>query len=164
MLSLCKNTIVGERSDSFTVSPLRFLIMALCLFMSLRAESRSVGVRNIPADTSKNKYDLNDPRNPNCPCHKYQNLANQEYSNVQMQQGNYVVNNTLNNHSNEEVAEYDNSSYSYHHVFNRRHHYFLKESKKYLNRKYYKMKGKWRKKYCKKKRASVIIVACFDWN
>ena len=25
------------------------------------------------------KYDINDPRNPNCPCHKYQKLADEEY-------------------------------------------------------------------------------------
>jgi hypothetical protein len=25
------------------------------------------------------KYDINDPRNPLCPCHKYQKLANEEY-------------------------------------------------------------------------------------
>lgn len=25
-------------------------------------------------------YDINDPRNPNCPCHKYQKLADEEYA------------------------------------------------------------------------------------
>lgn len=33
-------------------------------------------------DTLKKKqpvYDLNDPRNPNCPCHKYQKLADEEF-------------------------------------------------------------------------------------
>jgi hypothetical protein len=29
-------------------------------------------------DTAK-KYELNDPRNPDCPCHKYQKLAEEEY-------------------------------------------------------------------------------------
>ena len=27
------------------------------------------------------EYPINDPRNPNCPCHLYQQLANQEYEN-----------------------------------------------------------------------------------
>lgn len=34
-------------------------------------------------DTTKNQkppYDLNDPRNPNCPCHKYQKLAEAEFA------------------------------------------------------------------------------------
>lgn len=29
------------------------------------------------------KYDINDPRNPNCPCHKYQKLADEEYAKMQ---------------------------------------------------------------------------------
>jgi hypothetical protein len=28
---------------------------------------------------NKEGYDLNDPRNPKCPCHKYQKLADEEY-------------------------------------------------------------------------------------
>ncbi|MDP2385068.1 MAG: hypothetical protein Q8M29_01735 [Bacteroidota bacterium] len=30
-------------------------------------------------DSTKTKYDINDPRNPNCPCHKYQKIADEEY-------------------------------------------------------------------------------------
>jgi hypothetical protein len=30
-------------------------------------------------DTTKVKYDINDPRNPDCPCHKYQQMADEEY-------------------------------------------------------------------------------------
>jgi len=30
-------------------------------------------------DSTKTKYELNDPRNPNCPCHKYQKLADEEF-------------------------------------------------------------------------------------
>ncbi|MGZ4099195.1 MAG: hypothetical protein ACXVNM_09975 [Bacteroidia bacterium] len=30
-------------------------------------------------DSLKNNFDLNDPRNPNCPCHKHQQQANEEY-------------------------------------------------------------------------------------
>lgn len=32
---------------------------------------------NLKSQTSK--YDINDPRNPHCPCHKYQKLADEEY-------------------------------------------------------------------------------------
>ena len=31
----------------------------------------------------KQEYDLNDPRNPDCPCHKYQKLADVEFKNLQ---------------------------------------------------------------------------------
>lgn len=33
------------------------------------------------------QYDINDPRNPNCPCHKYQKLANEEYKKLLAQAG-----------------------------------------------------------------------------
>jgi hypothetical protein len=33
-----------------------------------------------PRDTTKQQYALNDPRNPDCPCHKYQKLAENEYA------------------------------------------------------------------------------------
>ena len=33
----------------------------------------------LPNDSTKQKYDLNDPRNPDCPCHKFQKLAEDEY-------------------------------------------------------------------------------------
>lgn len=33
----------------------------------------------INKDSLKSKYDINDPRNPNCPCHKYQKIADEEY-------------------------------------------------------------------------------------
>lgn len=37
---------------------------------------------NAATDTTKTKqqYDINDPRNPDCPCHKYQKLAEEEYA------------------------------------------------------------------------------------
>ncbi|MBL7916988.1 MAG: hypothetical protein JNM96_01235, partial [Bacteroidia bacterium] len=32
-----------------------------------------------PPDTLKSEYPINDPRNPNCPCHAQQKLADEEY-------------------------------------------------------------------------------------
>ncbi len=33
-------------------------------------------------DSLKTNYNLNDPRNPNCPCHKYQKLADDEFKKI----------------------------------------------------------------------------------
>lgn len=33
----------------------------------------------IAQESNGTEYDLNDPRNPNCPCHKYQKVADVEY-------------------------------------------------------------------------------------
>lgn len=45
-------------------------------------------------DTLKKKqavYDLNDPRNPNCPCHKYQKLADEEFFKQKKPKDQFVV-------------------------------------------------------------------------
>ncbi|MDP3556960.1 MAG: hypothetical protein Q8T03_06260 [Bacteroidota bacterium] len=34
---------------------------------------------NIKEDSLISKFPLNDPRNPHCPCHKYQKLADEEF-------------------------------------------------------------------------------------
>lgn len=33
----------------------------------------------IAQENNGTEYDINDPRNPNCPCHKYQKAADEEY-------------------------------------------------------------------------------------
>lgn len=33
-------------------------------------------------NNDKKEFDLNDPRNPNCPCHKYQKMADNEFINL----------------------------------------------------------------------------------
>jgi hypothetical protein len=38
-------------------------------------------------DTTRSKYPINDPRNPNCPCHKYQAEADKEYARMLKEQG-----------------------------------------------------------------------------
>jgi hypothetical protein len=53
----------------------------------------------IPGDTTA-KYDLWDPRNPDCPCHQYQNLADEEYKKLQQQNGNGQTNNNNNSNNN----------------------------------------------------------------
>ncbi|MGZ3862990.1 MAG: hypothetical protein ACXVPN_05325 [Bacteroidia bacterium] len=54
------------------------LLLLFFSFMLVSNESFS-----LPKDSTKNKYELNDPRNPNCPCHKNQQLAEQEYRQLQ---------------------------------------------------------------------------------
>jgi len=33
----------------------------------------------VAQENNGTQYDINDPRNPNCPCHKYQQAADEEY-------------------------------------------------------------------------------------
>ncbi|MDQ3047236.1 MAG: hypothetical protein M3R27_06780 [Bacteroidota bacterium] len=46
-----------------------FFILFFCSLTSIASVS----------DTTKSKYALNDPRNPDCPCHQYQRMADEEY-------------------------------------------------------------------------------------
>lgn len=47
------------------------------LFFVLLSVGLNASITN--KDSLKSKYDINDPRNPNCPCHKYQKIADEEY-------------------------------------------------------------------------------------
>jgi hypothetical protein len=50
-------------------------IIFFSFFLFNSPDSFSVG----PSDSLKRLYDINDPRNHDCPCHKYQKLAEKEY-------------------------------------------------------------------------------------
>ena len=69
-----------------------FIIVISLLF--LNKNSSAVSFNN---DSLKNKYELNDPRNPNCPCHRYQKLADEEFAitlkQTQLQKNNVIVSN-----------------------------------------------------------------------
>ena len=92
MVGSIKNRIAGESGNLFTVSPLRFLIF-LFLFGHAELVSASLKSNNStnPGDSAKNKYDINDPRNPHCPCHQYQKLADEEYAKLQSKEKKGIV-------------------------------------------------------------------------
>jgi hypothetical protein len=103
-----------------------FVIFILFGSMSLRAESKTYGdytrtsttlgltdvfLGGETKDTLKNtrpsarqEYDLNDPRNPNCPCHKRQQQAEREYQQLQGNLGNFYNNQINDNNGNENVG------------------------------------------------------------
>jgi len=54
---------------------MRIKFLILVFFLGIKILNASVA----KGDSLKSKYELNDPRNPNCPCHKYQKLADEEF-------------------------------------------------------------------------------------
>ncbi|CAN5411046.1 hypothetical protein BH10BAC1_BH10BAC1_15720 [soil metagenome] len=62
------------REGSTQQSLLRNLFRALLLFI-LFFSMNKIAI----AQTTNQQYDLNDPRNPDCPCHKLQKQADDEY-------------------------------------------------------------------------------------
>lgn len=88
-----------SRAGSAQNSLLPKLIGALRLFILLLLFSSSAFSQNI----QNQQYDINDPRNPNCPCHKLQKMADDEYNkqrndNNNNEQRQFAMN--LNNFSN----------------------------------------------------------------
>ena len=56
------------RREQFSAVSLRFIFLFL-LFTTISFSQNNI-----------EQYDINDPRNPNCPCHKQQQLADEEYA------------------------------------------------------------------------------------
>ena len=61
------------------------------IVLFLLCSSISFASNFTPADSLKNKYDVNDPRNPHCPCHQYQKMADEEYARSQRKERNVNV-------------------------------------------------------------------------
>lgn len=68
-----------SREGSAPKSLLPKLFGALRLFILFFLFSSNAFGQNI----QNQEYDINDPRNPNCPCHKLQKLADDEYQRIQ---------------------------------------------------------------------------------
>ncbi|HET6991570.1 MAG TPA: hypothetical protein VFJ43_09620 [Bacteroidia bacterium] len=73
------NKTTKRRGGISLVSSLLFLIL---FFASIQAESKTIST---DPDSTKQKYELNDPRNPDCPCHAAQKQAEEEYKKLQAQ-------------------------------------------------------------------------------
>lgn len=105
----------SKRHRGNSLVPALFVFVMCLLSLCGRAESFSstvsdssgtVDEKTIVPDTGK--YDLNDPRNPNCPCHDAQKKADEEYRNSQLQRGqNPVDRNPVNNDANNDVVNND---------------------------------------------------------
>jgi hypothetical protein len=51
----------------------------LLFFLLLFSQISLAGTGSTKAKKDSSKYDINDPKNPDCPCHKYQELADKEF-------------------------------------------------------------------------------------
>jgi hypothetical protein len=88
----------------------------LLLFLTCPKFSLANG-DTIPGDTTT-KYELWDPKNPDCPCHQYQKLADEEYKKLQEQQANNGTTNssdtTVTAKVNNVATNSNSTSHSYH--------------------------------------------------
>lgn len=102
------------------VSSLFFFMLLFLFVLPIRAESRTTSkdildasevvssIQSTDTDTNKVKYELNDPRNPDCPCHNAQKQADEEYRKLQEQNGNNAEQNNVATNTNSKNQENPN--------------------------------------------------------
>ena len=71
-------------------------------------------------DLNAQEYDINDPRNPNCPCHKMQQLADEEFATQNKQVKNGISNNIIENNT-------DAAEHTVDEVLREDHHFLVEE-------------------------------------
>ncbi|MFN5182688.1 MAG: hypothetical protein ACK5D5_06655 [Bacteroidota bacterium] len=73
---------------------LKLIVLCLCLFAKFSLSfSQTNNISNV------NEYPIDDPRNPNCPCHQHQKLAEQQYlSNI-----NFMIQKNININKDNEI-------------------------------------------------------------
>ena len=62
----------------------KYIMISFLLLLGARLLCAPGGVET---DSTKSKYPLTDPRNPSCPCHKYQQEADKEYAQLMQRPG-----------------------------------------------------------------------------
>lgn len=87
-----REIIKTSREGSAPKSLLRNLFRALRLFIFFFFFSNNAFAQNL----GNQQYDLNDPRNPDCPCHKLQKLADDEYNKIKNNDVQQVLASNLN--------------------------------------------------------------------
>lgn len=120
-----------------------FIQVMFCVFcLSVSAEGE---------DSLKTKYDINDPRNPNCPCHKYQKLADDEYKALlaSKNKGQWEQNDVANHNISDSSLNFDKNTDNLNQVSSNGTDKIKKHktnySKKHKRKKKGKKYNKWRK-------------------
>lgn len=66
------------------IRKINYRVLCLLFLFGAQLLSASGGAEG---DSTKGKYPITDPRNPNCPCHKYQAQADREYAKLLQKSG-----------------------------------------------------------------------------
>lgn len=77
-------------------------ILMVLVLMFLGSQCKA---SNVSGDTSKINYPINDPRNPNCPCHQYQKIADDEYNRI-LEEQKLIPNDTVELTSQNSITEH----------------------------------------------------------
>jgi hypothetical protein len=169
----------SKRRRGISLVPVLLVLMFLFSLTS-RAESFSSAVsdssgtvneKTITPDTNTVKYDVNDPRNPDCPCHAAQKLADEEYRRSHEQNNPNLVDqnpnpdvivqtNTINNTNvNTNAAPVTTNS-----AGSQKHYSKYYKFQKKVGRWNKKMKRRLGKKHNGTKKGKRRLADCFHWD
>src|SRR4051812_39249578 len=71
---------VGDNSQK--AGSAKVLVFLICVLLQTAYGS---------GDSLKSRYSIDDPRNPKCPCRKYQKLADKEYAKLSKKEANQIM-------------------------------------------------------------------------
>ena len=75
---------------------IQLILMIVFLLVGIKGTCSNIRINYF--DSLKSKYGINDPRNPNCPCHKYQKIADEEFTKLKGNDNIGSIENSLTTH------------------------------------------------------------------
>lgn len=137
-----------KKQSGPTVLPSFFLVFFM-VFFGLTVNASSI---LSPPDSTKKKYDINDPRNPDCPCHKYQKLADDEYRALQQKTAGRAEILTS-------VKAVNKSG-----VGHRKNYRYINLNRKGKTKRFRKKREVWAEKFFKRLHSRKDPSSCFHWS
>jgi hypothetical protein len=67
------------------------IVSSFVFFFLLVSLNNTVAAASTSKDSLKTKYGINDPKNPRCPCHYYQRLAQKEFDKLEKEKNKLLV-------------------------------------------------------------------------
>jgi hypothetical protein len=142
-------------------------VFSFCFFLVFLISFTGIKAITAPGDSTKQKYDINDPRNPDCPCHKYQKLAEDEYNKLQKKEKKKpagVANDTEKKKDEDkgEVAKREAPEKS--NADKKERDDEISMNKKHHGKRFYKAKCAWSKKFSKRFHSKRDPSSCYHWT
>ncbi|MFL5752328.1 MAG: hypothetical protein ACJ76F_02890 [Bacteroidia bacterium] len=116
-------------------------------------------------DTTKKSFPLNDPRNPDCPCHKYQKIADDEYREMQKKEKKEEQKREpIKEETARKETAHPTGSAGPDNAEKRKRSENINSKKQQHGKRFYKAKSAWSKKFSKGFRSKKDPSSCFHWK
>jgi hypothetical protein len=138
------------------------------LFLLFSFVASGTFASSMPAltDTTKKNFPLNDPRNPDCPCHKFQKIADDEYKEMQKKENRKEE--QKKGPTKKEVVkketDHPGESGNENSEEKRKRSENINGKRQQHGKCFYKAKSAWSKKFSKRFRSKKDPSSCFHWT